>query len=220
MARGFVINGETLVAVAGNLVPLAGPIFVELGLAQDAVRVVPRFYHEDLYVDDFGPRVPAEVMHMLVDINVYMTLVHYDNAVLNACVRESMAGSIDNPAGVPMGRGQPLYGPGNHYMTLVLFSPVLGQPWVLNTCYLTGQPLEIPLGTSRTLASLAWRAIPYAVPTRPPGSTSTTTAGFEPGFELKPAAPFILPTNAQLDAGDVGDITLPGSLEPNLPVGD
>lgn len=187
MARDFYINGECLVYVKGNGalglgVSQNGPPGVwELGLAEENVTISPTFNHQDKMADSFGPNVPPELLWQLVEIQVRMTLVHFDKDVLNACAVESMAGGTLAsmvPAGTPMGGGLPLYTFGNHWIGLFLASPVGQLPWYLPAATLTRQPLEWPLGTSRSRVQLTWRCIPYApqplvVPPLPSTGTNT-----------------------------------------------
>mgnify|MGYP001608992929 FL=1 len=108
MARDFIINGETLVKVKGSSSSSISTLS-ELGLAEKEVTISPRFYHSEMRADDFGPNIPPEVMWMLADVQIAMTLVHFDRAVLEACISESMGGSTFGVflagAGTPMGGG-------------------------------------------------------------------------------------------------------------------
>lgn len=169
MARDLYINGETLVKVKGME---GSPIedLSELGLAEGPIRVLPRFAHRDWFVDDFGTEVPAEVFTRLADATILMTLVHYDDAVLEACVIESLGGSADGAqwlhgtlagAGIPLGGNNVRFADGNHYVDLNLLSPVANYPWRFYQCHLLGPPHEVPLGTKRSAVRLAWRAVPY-----------------------------------------------------------
>lgn len=176
MARDFIINGETLVKVKGMGALSQDPTVVspqpklwELGLAADDVRVIPRFHHKDVMVDDFGPEVPAEVIWMLAEVGITMTLVHYDRGVLDRCLAESMGGWATGVQeagtltgmGTLMGGGRPRFSENCHFISLNLLSPVLAQPWRFPTAYLAGLPAEVPLGTKRSLVRLNWRAVPY-----------------------------------------------------------
>ena len=147
--------------------------FHELGLASEGIKITPKFVHKDIHADDLGDEVPADVMWMLAEATVSMTLVHYDRDVLRACVVESMAGGggvagaqlFDGtvaPAGSMMGRGAIRLISGCHYISLNIASPVLNEPWRFLTTYLADRPVEIPLGTQNMMALLNWRAIPYA----------------------------------------------------------
>lgn len=186
VTRDYVINGETMVFVrfgehiqspmspmVSGIDPaiLPGPAYEwQLGLTAGEIRVSPRPKFRDINVDDYSPEVPAEVLANIADADIRMTLVHYDPQILDICFGESMGGI--NPvgpwaagqmvgAGTMLGGGLPIYSSGSHYIGLRLSSPVLNRPWRFPTCYLTGSPLEIPLGTERTLAVCGWRAIPY-----------------------------------------------------------
>lgn len=180
MARDFQINGECLVKVKGGA-HISGFMFpepAELGLAAEGIVIEPRFYHEDIRCDDFGPSVPADVMWNLAEVNIRMLLIHYDVNILDYCLSEAMGGTLFSgniamgagivaPAGVIMGGYKNYFASGWHYISLNLLSPVLGLPWRFRAAYLTGQPLKIPLSTEKTVVELNWRAIPYAVPTLP-----------------------------------------------------
>lgn len=172
MDRDFVINGETLVRVKGGMHTStfqSGNIstITELGLTTDQIRVIPRFIHKDIRVDDFGPEIPAEVMQYLADVIIKTNLIHYDPIILDTCLAESQtwatgtfAGTLA-PAGSVLGNNLPLFSSGCHYISLNLSSPVLGLPWRFPTSYLTGPPVEIPMGTDATIVKCNWRAIPY-----------------------------------------------------------
>jgi hypothetical protein len=171
MPRDFRINGETLVKVKGGA-HLSGHVvgnLTELGLAVDQITVVPKFRHQELKVNDFGPDVPAEVLTMLAEVMIRMNLVHYDHSALDVCIAEAMGGTGDffteagtlAPAGTPLGAGIALHASGNHYISVNLLSPVLDRPWRFRACYLADQPIEYPLGTKASVVSLTWRCIPY-----------------------------------------------------------
>ncbi len=183
MSRKFVINGECFVQVKGNGAiaelaknppdPLVGSL-QDLGLTTESVTIIPRFSHYAVKADDFGPDVPAEILWNLAEVRISMTLVHYDDFVLDAVIAESMCGGVGDgpigvvgwagqmmPAGTPMGGNKPLYTSGNHYIGLNISSPILGFPWRFPATYLASQPVVIPLGTRRSEVQLNWRAIPY-----------------------------------------------------------
>lgn len=143
----------------------------ELGLASDQVQIIPHYYHKDIYADDFGPSVPPEVLWNIADVNIRMTLIHYDYLVLDDCIANSMGGSATGAgqligAGDTLGRGCGRQESGNCYISLNLTSPYGQNPWHFPTTYLAEQPVVIPLGTEKSLVQLNWRAIPYdrAVP--------------------------------------------------------
>lgn len=170
MSRDFIFNGECLVKVKGGAHMSGRAIgdLTELGLSVDDVRITPRFVHADMKVDDFGPDIPADVMWNLADVTIRFTLIHYDEDALDVCLRESMGGGnilanagTFSTAGRPLGRGLPLLSSGNCFISLNLLSPILDKPWNFPASYLTGPPVEIPLGVNATKAVCTWRAIPY-----------------------------------------------------------
>lgn len=181
MARQFVINGETLVSVWILDPTVNDPttyVMAELGLAEKNVTIIPKYYHKDINVDDFGPNVPADVLAMIAECQIGMTLVNFDTEVLNKCLSESIGGGTAGTmpgAGIPMGATKPLYTKGNHYIGLYLQSPILEQPWYFPATYMPNPPMEFPIGTEKTLVKLTWRAIPYVVPD--PNTNSLSTGG-------------------------------------------
>ena len=176
MARDYVINGETLVRVKGGQHYSGGPIaeLSELGLSDSFIRISPRWFHHDINIDDFGPNVPAEVMWQLSEVNIYMTLVHFDKRVLQRCMAEAGAGagffpgfeftSLEGtmaPTGSLLGNYRPLLASGNHYISVNLLSPVEEFPWRFFACYLMAPPNHWPIGVRRSIVELQWRCIPY-----------------------------------------------------------
>lgn len=193
MSRDFQINGECLVKVKGA----AGSDIAtvqELGLAVDRVIVSPKFYHTAVHTDDFGPDVPAEVLWSLAECTITMTLIHYDNNILDVVIRESAAGrslGFMAGAGKPLGSYKPLFDKDCHYVSLNLLSPQLGEPWRFPTTYLAGTPAVYPLGVQATAVALTWRAIPYTVPN--PGSPG------QPIKELKSKSTVLFDHNLDVD---------------------
>ena len=172
MSRDLVIPGEALVRVKGMgalALEDGGAGLHELGLAVEDVRIVPRFYHHEMRIDDYGPNVPAELLWMLADCTIEMVLIHFDRAVLSACLVNSMgapAGNVEGrmaAAGTMMGGGKPLRQPGNRYISLTIASPQDDYPWRFPAAYLATPPVEYPLGTKAAAVACSWRAIPYAV---------------------------------------------------------
>ncbi len=185
MGREFNVFGEALVTVFGGAHLSGTPLHdevdgmvsgAELGLSLEQIKIIPRFHHKDMHVDDFGPDVPPEVMWNLADIRISMTLVHYDSDILDTCMGESMGGGgFDISSG---GMGAYLFGAGalmgnliaplasgNFFLGLkIVPNNITNQICYFPTCYLTGQPLEIPLGTQRSAVVLDWRSIPYGYP--------------------------------------------------------
>jgi hypothetical protein len=91
-------------------------------------------------------------------------------------------------AGKLMGNGKQLYETGNRFITLILTSlpteaavdpdNLVEFPWRFPAAYIAANPMEIPIGTERSLVTLRWRAIPYkppfeAVEATPDQSTTT-----------------------------------------------
>ncbi|MCC6425110.1 MAG: hypothetical protein IT447_16675 [Phycisphaerales bacterium] len=175
MPRDIVINGESMVTVKGNAFVSGLRSVSQLGLTSESITVSPRLYHYELKANDFGPNVPAEVMNNIAEVRIFMTLVHFDYQILRDCISESQAGMPTfgalAPAGMTLGRGASLYSSGCHWMSMSISSTDERFPWTFPTAYIPTPPLEIPLGTERSLVRLEWRAIPYKVPqTRPLGS--------------------------------------------------
>ncbi len=177
MPRGYFVNGEVLVRVkgaAGSILATAPFLTApnQLGLCSDSVTITPNFRHMDVPVDawggDKGP--PPEVQWMLADVKISMTLVHYDDAVLKACLQHSMAAGVDGVArgvgtltraGVRYGNDAAITAAGNSFIQLYLSSPIGGKPWYFPATIMTGPPMTIPLGVQRSLVQVNFRAIPY-----------------------------------------------------------
>jgi hypothetical protein len=170
MARDYQINGEVMVSVKG-MVGSSISSLSQLGLTdrEGIVRISPRFIHEDIPVDAWGD-APPEIQFFLSDVTVSMTLVHYDEDVLDEVVRLSMGGGgsagVDGVfprAGTRMGGGVARFAAGNKFIGLNLSSPVGGKPWRFYFTYLSANPFVLPLGTRRSHTQLMWRAIPYTI---------------------------------------------------------
>ena len=206
MARDVVINGECMALVRfgahisgfidGPLtlvgIPTASPAYstqtpqlFSLGLSSDSVTISPKINYKNVYADDLGQDVPVEVLYRLSECNIRMTLVHYDQLVLDQLVAESMGGATSGGTMVanstPLGGLHKLEGfttalstaagvrgwggsSGCHFAELWLTSPVLGLPYRFPATHLADQPVVVPLGTKRSLVGLNFRAIPYYVP--------------------------------------------------------
>ena len=174
MARDFYINGETLVKVKTRTVAsgnedveesLIGSNLFELGLTDGLIRITPTFKRKDIYVDDYGPGVPAETMTLMAEASVEMTLIQFDQDILDLVIGEStggsLAGSFQQGAGVLMGNDAELFDEDCYYVSLNLLSPVESKPWRFPTCYLADRPFMFPLGTEKSAVQLTWRAVPY-----------------------------------------------------------
>jgi hypothetical protein len=177
VTRDFKINGETLCLVKGNPSSLIGTLS-ELGLSADPIRVRFDANHTDLKVNAWGD-APPEVQVMLGAATITMGLVHFDQAVLEACITESLGGGGLTfgqvaRAGTRLGNNCARFAPngtinpatglattGNHYIGLNLTSPVLRLPYRFWYAYMTGPVFEYTLGAEATVAGVQFRAIPY-----------------------------------------------------------
>ncbi len=83
-------------------------------------------------------------------------IVGFNNAPQNSF----FAGVLPS-MGTPMGGNFPPLSSGNHYMSLSILSPQGNYPYRFPTAYMPSNPLEIPLGTNKSIVRLSWRAIPY-----------------------------------------------------------
>lgn len=222
MSRDIYVNGPNLIYVKGMgaLSRDGKPKKLELGLTQGPIRIIPNIIHRDVFSDDFGPDVPAEVMSTAADAQVHMTLVHYDESVLHQCIQNSMGNydtiynastgadpeALDDQGlditslsragyfggvGKMLGGGKQRFEAGNLYISLSITAQVYSRqfpefreeprPYRFPTAYIAANPMEIPLGTERTLLVVRWRAIAYRAPFAPKGTTpndnriSTTT---------------------------------------------
>jgi hypothetical protein len=190
MARDFYINGETMVFVKAKADSPFGGNMTQLGLAEDPIKVTPKFIHKDINVDAWG-EAPAEVQFMLAELSISMNLIHFDRSIIDACMQLSMGGAPAigqlTRAGARLGNNAARFaaggpGVGNFYIGLNLTSPIGAKPWRFYYTYLTGQPAEFPLGVDRSVIRMNWRCIPYTQD--PWGSpTATTTTGAQ-GYQL------------------------------------
>lgn len=165
MARGYFINGATLVSVKGN-VNSGIAALSELGLPEDRIEISYEFRHRDIRIDAWGGEIPPDMQFMLAAANISMTLLHHDPDVLAECIKEAMAGASAEgtmpAAGTLMGGGVARFAAGNHYVSLNIYSPVGGRPRRFLTAHLHGNPVSFPLGTEKSAVRINWRAIPYA----------------------------------------------------------
>ena len=174
MTRAYQVFGEFIISVSGG--QFSGK--QELGLTSDPWRLHPRYVHRDVTTDGFGPVVPVETLWDMADALVSLTLVHYDQGILDQCMRAAMGGGgydAGNPggggamdgflgqAGRPMGLGAALGSTENQYTTVYIEPTADGTilPYRFRACYLDGRPLEVPYGSERSLVKLNWRCIPY-----------------------------------------------------------
>lgn len=169
MARGFYIAGEVMVTVQ-QLVTAAGTVgqggitsdlnqangsASQLGLTDDQTRITPRWTHTPIFIDDYGPNVPVELLWMMADVTIDMNLIHVDPRLIDLVIRESMAGGVPSSLA---SAGTPMHG---HYMLLTLQGSGPGLSWTFNSAYLADNPIEIPVGASRSIFRCRWKAIPH-----------------------------------------------------------
>lgn len=163
MARDYFINGPAMVTVKGNVNSSIANV-QQLGLSQDPIRLSPRFNHMDIKVDAWAS-MPPEQQYMLADVSISMNLVHVDVPFLQTCMNLSMGGTSTYGtlvgAGTRMGGNTGRFTATWNYISLCILSPVGNLPYRFYNCYLTGQPLEIPVGVERSVFNLNWRAVPY-----------------------------------------------------------
>lgn len=148
MAANYQVNGNTLVTVDGS----------ELGLTEAPINISINVHHLDVMIQTFGGNqgVPGDVQQMLADATITMALVYFDPSVLDAALAKSIGGGNGT---MPVA-GQ-LMGQASKFCNLNLSSPTGGKPWTFPSAYLTGTPLNYPIGNERTVAVMTWRAIPY-----------------------------------------------------------
>jgi len=174
MPRDIFTNGETMITVKGSSsAPLISTL-QQLGLAASQVRISFDFKHEDVNANAWG-KEPFEIQFMLSEARITMDLIHFDMPVVQDCLRESMGGAAAQAvegttprAGSRLGNNSARFSATNHFVGLNISSPVGGAgiagnvlPWRFYFAYLTGPPMEIPLGTEKSIVQLNWRAIPY-----------------------------------------------------------
>lgn len=175
MARDWLINGATMTYVQGGTHNVQIDSAAELGLSADQIRIIPRFPHQDIPCNDFGPGTPPDVLSKLADVTISMILVHYDQLVLEELMQNSLGWTVPNPLamkmgpyGTPLGGGLPMYYSGNALFSVSLVpcrnngQDPENQEYRFKSCYLEDQPVVIPLGTNYSMVDVRFRAIPYA----------------------------------------------------------
>lgn len=175
MARGFFINGESLVLVKGRTDSAIGSL-AQLGLSEQQIHVQPVLRHKDANVDAVG-QGPADVQFMYSELRIRMSLIHVDRSILDTCLQLSMGGAPaigQTPrAGSLMGNGLARFVAGNNYIGLNIASPVGNKPWRFYFAYLADNPWDFPLGTEKSIIQLNWRVVPYIVDPWNSGSGTT-----------------------------------------------
>ncbi len=173
MSRDFQIPGPAMVTVKGRSDSVVGSL-QQLGLSEGPIRVNMNFVHSDLQVNAWSAMgVPVDIQWMLGSVNISMNLIHFDPAILQTCITESMAGAptfgTTGRGGQRLGNGLARFAPagaitgwGNHYIGLNISSPMTALPYRFLFSYLTSQPAEFNLGTEKQIVVLNWRAIPYS----------------------------------------------------------
>lgn len=154
------VKGRTDIAIAN---------VTELGLTDTPIRISPNFRHKPINLNAWG-EAPGEVQFMLASVDVVISLINFDRSVLDVCLMEAMGGApaIGNLtiAGTRLGNGKPMFAPGvgtigNHYVQLSISSPTAGKPWNFISAYMSSMPMEMPLGTEKSVVTTRWTAIPY-----------------------------------------------------------
>ncbi len=193
MVRDFFLAGETMVAVKGRSDSII-PVLTQLGLSDAEIRITAHSRYEDMNVDTFGRTgvgSPPDVQYFLSYMDIDMTLIHFDATVLRFCIQESTGGmpfeGIMPHAGSRLGNGVPRFSPagtinpsgvatgGNHLIGLNLVCPVAPFNWRFWYCYLQEPTVVWPIGTTKSIVQLSWRAVPYVVD--PWGEVTTTGYG-------------------------------------------
>lgn len=167
-----------------GVIPGTLSTLTELGLCSEQIKITPNHNHHDINIDNYGPKVPVDVMAQMRDCTIEMTFVHFDDYVLAVCMAESAGGlnfgvdpifgninaswnGIAGNAGQLLGGGKDYFASGNHFISLSLlpinyfaaaFPP--GAMMRFPTCYITDR-VVYPIGTERSLVSVTWRSIPY-----------------------------------------------------------
>ena len=172
MARAFFVDGESVISVKAGAhitspAAMSGSATVLLGVAEDAIRVTPRFHHFDVRNDMMGDS-PVEIMSHVMEAKITMNLIHFDRDVLDVVFTEALGGydfadetSIRDKAGALLGNNIALLSSGCHFLKMGIESHLAGKPWRFEAAFLDQSPFDFPLGTKRSRVMLNWRAISY-----------------------------------------------------------
>lgn len=165
MPRDFQIQGENMVFVKG-MSNSAIASLSELGLSEQPVKISVEFKNLDITLNAYGNQgVPADVQSMLATATISMSLIHFDPAVLDECVRLSMGGPVAgigtvNAAGQRLGNNLARFAAGNRLISVNVASPVANKPYRFYYCHLINTA-DYPMGTERQIVNVTFRAIPY-----------------------------------------------------------
>lgn len=180
MARSFQIPGECMVSVKGMVGSQIASLS-ELGLSPDQINVTLNTYHDDVKVNAWGGGyVPADEQTFIASADISMTLVNFDNTILEECFRLGMAApafGVAGRTGALMGNGFARFAAGNFYIGLNISAPVNGLPYCFLYTRMTDRTV-LPFGTQRQIVQCNWRAIPY---TNDPWGGGTAQPGTSPG---------------------------------------
>ena len=165
MARDYYVNGPTLVQVKGKTGSSIATL-QELGTCESPIRISLQLYNLDIRVNAFGD-IPPEVQFMGGIATISMSLVNFDKAILDECLRLSMGGATT--IGTMPTTGARMRGTGARFASdynfigLNMTSPVEGKPYRFLNSQLFGSPFEHPLGAERSVTAISWRALALAI---------------------------------------------------------
>jgi hypothetical protein len=168
MARGYVVNAESMIYVKGRS-DSAIAALSELGLCTDSIQIQVTSNRKNIRVDAYGDS-PPEQQFFGAGANVSFTLVHFDKDVLDECLRLSWGGApavgAMGHAGQLMGNNLGRFAPGgfagNNYVGLNIVSAVGERPWRFLFSCLSDNPYTYPVGTLRSEVQNNWQAFPYS----------------------------------------------------------
>lgn len=162
--RDIFENGVVMVGVTGNSISSI-PTNTNLGIADTPVRMEFEFNHDPITTDAGGRFVPMDVQGFLGTAIVSFNLIHFDKTVMREVMRLSQGAPAQDGtltrAGKRLGGNNARFAPGWNYVSLNLSSPIGLLPWRFLNAYLTGRPVQWPLGTERSLLQVNFRVIPY-----------------------------------------------------------
>lgn len=182
MARDWYINGVSMVWVRGRSNhSVIGAAPTQLCLAKDPVTVSLDLKQKGIHLDAWGNEdgPPAEIQTKLAGATISLNPIHFDPAVLEALVSESMGGSTTFGqlvgAGSTMGNNNVRFGTDNHYVSVYIGSPIVARPWRFFFGRMTSP--SWPLGTEKSVVTITFEIIPYTPDPWGGSSGEGTTAG-------------------------------------------